>query len=58
LKAVRNFLEFFKRHDVRSKITPAYLEEKAIADAKEQTGRTWADVIAELDDAFGRKLSA
>ncbi|HZF40946.1 MAG TPA: UPF0175 family protein [Blastocatellia bacterium] len=34
-------LEFFRRYEVRGKITPEHLEEEA--------GRTWADVIAELD---------
>jgi len=42
-------LEFFRRHDVRSKITPEDLEEKATGPAKQQAGRTWADVWAELD---------
>jgi hypothetical protein len=44
-----DLLEFFRQHDVRSKIMPEHFEEKAAAAAKEQAGRTWADVMADLD---------
>jgi hypothetical protein len=44
-----DLLEFFRLYDVRRKITPGHLEEEAAGDAREQAGRTWADVIAELD---------
>jgi hypothetical protein len=42
-------LDFFERHDVRSKITPEHLEEETTATAEEQPRRTWADVWAEID---------
>ncbi len=48
-KSPEDLLEFFRLHDVRSKIMPEHLEEGATGAAKEQAGRTWADVIAELD---------
>ena len=44
-----DLLEFFRRYEVRGKITPEHLEEETVDAAKEQSGRTWADVIAELD---------
>src|SRR5262245_6475178 len=44
-----DLLEFFRWHDVRSKIAPEDLEEKVTGAAKERPRRPWADVLAELD---------